>query len=106
VALLILKTILVGLQSTVFEPNDSGLRNRIAVTLRLLLRDLFQRGALLGSSAAEAFYVRCDDSNNLEDAVDRGEIVAEVGFALARPAEFIVVTVRRTAESVSVSEAV
>ncbi len=36
--------------------------------------------------------------------VELGEIVAEIGFALARPAEFIVVTVKRTAESVSVSE--
>jgi uncharacterized protein len=106
VSLLILKAILVGLAWTVFEPNGPGLRNSIAGALNLLMRDLFQRGAFVGATAADAYYVRCDETNNPRELAERGEIVAEVGFALARPAEYIVVTVRRTAEAVSISQPV
>jgi len=104
VILATIKQILINLQWTVFEPNDRQLWDGIVATLTLFLKDLFQRGALAGASPAEAFFVKCDDETNPPEVIDRGEVIVRVGIAPARPAEFIVVTIRRTSESVSVSE--
>ena len=52
----------------------------------------------------EAFFVQCDDENNPPEAVARGEVVATIGLAVASPAEFIVLKVKRTPDAVSVAE--
>jgi uncharacterized protein len=102
--LAIIKQINLNLRWTVFEPNDQRLYDRIVATLRLFFNDLFQRGALAGNAPGEAFFVKCDSETNPREVVDRGEVITEIGFAPARPAEFILVTIKRTAESVSVKE--
>jgi len=104
VCLAIIKQILVNLQWTVFEPNDRILRDKIVATLTLFFRDLFQSGALAGTRAEEAFFVQCDEETNPSNVVDRGELITRIGFAPARPAEFVLVTIKRLAESLSVSE--
>jgi hypothetical protein len=104
VCLAIIKEVLVNLQWTVFEPNDATLRSRIRATLNLFFRDLFQSGALAGNKPEEAFFVQCDEETNPPEVVDRGELITRIGFAPARPAEFVLVTIKRLAESLSVSE--
>jgi hypothetical protein len=104
VTLAIIKQILINLRWTVFEPNDQRLRDKIVATLTIFLRDLFRSGALVGAKAEEAFFVKCDDETNPPEVFDRGECITQVGIAVARPAEFVVVTIKRTSESVSVSE--
>jgi hypothetical protein len=100
----ITKNLLVNLQWTVFEPNDQRLWDDITAALTLFLGDLFASGTLAGASPEEAFFVKCDAQTNPPDAVDRGELTAEVGFAPVRPAEFVLVTIKRTAATLSVSE--
>lgn len=104
VCLAIIKQILVNLQWTVFEPNTRALWDKIVATLSLFLRDLFRRGALAGAKPSEAFFVKCDEETNPPEVVERGQVVTLIGFAPARPAEFILVTIKRTAESVTVRE--
>jgi hypothetical protein len=103
-ALAIIKQILVNLRWTVFEPNDATLWRRIVATLTTYMRDLFRSGALAGASPQEAFFVKCDAETNTADVVAAGQAVTEIGFAPARPAEFVYVTIKRTTESVSVRE--
>lgn len=103
-SLAIIKQILVNLRWTVFEPNDAALWRRIVATLTTYMRDLFRRGALAGARPEEAFFVKCDAETNTPDVVAAGQAVTEVGFAPARPAEFVYVTIRRTTEAVSVRE--
>lgn len=103
-ALSIIKQILVNLRWTVFEPNDAALWRKIVATLTTYMRDLFRRGALTGAKPEEAFFVKCDAETNTPDVVAAGQAVTLVGFAPARPAEFIYVTIKRTTESVSVRE--
>lgn len=103
-SLAIIKQILVNLRWTVFEPNDAVLWRKIVATLTTYMRDLFRRGALAGASPQEAFFVKCDAETNTADVVAAGQAVTEIGFAPARPAEFIYVTIKRTTESVSVRE--
>ena len=104
VCLAIIKNLLVNLQWTVFEPNDQRLWDDIVAALRLFFGDLFASGALVGATPEEAFFVKCDAQTNLPDVVDRGEVIAQVGFAPVRPAEFVLVTIKRTAATLSVSE--
>jgi phage tail sheath protein FI len=102
--LAIIKQINVNLQWTVFEPNDAVLWQKIVATLTTFLRDLFRRGALAGTNPQEAFFVKCDAETNPPESVALGQAITEIGFAPARPAEFIYVTIKRTTESVSVQE--
>ena len=102
--LAIIKQILINLRWTVFEPNDRRLWDKIVATLTIFLGDLFERGALVGAKPEEAFFVKCDEETNPPEVIDRGEVITRIGVATARPAEFIVVTIKRTSESVSVSE--
>jgi hypothetical protein len=104
VCLAIIKQIIINLQWVVFEPNNNRLRDNIVATLRLFLNDLFKSGVLAGAKAEQAFFVKCDDETNPPEAFDRGELIVEVGFAPASPSEFILVTIKRTAESITARE--
>lgn len=81
-----------------FEPNDLRLWARVGREVGSYLEDLHRRGALAGASPEEAFSVQCDAETNPPDVRERGEVVAEVGLALARPAEFIIVRLVASAD--------
>jgi len=83
------------MQWVVFEPNDGRLRARLRDSLRTFLRGLYQRGAFRGAREDQAFFVRCDDSNNPRVLGDRGELLVEIGVAPAEPIEFIVLAITR-----------
>jgi len=100
----IVKNILLNLRWTVFEPNTPKLWAKVVATLTAQLSDLFRAGALAGNRQEDAFFVQCDNQTNTADSIGRGEMVVRVGFAPAQPAEFVVVTIRRTAESLVVNE--
>ncbi|MCZ1000805.1 phage tail sheath subtilisin-like domain-containing protein [Streptomyces mirabilis] len=78
-----------SLRWVVFEPNDDNLRAAVHASVTTFLTRQWQAGALQGKSAAEAFYVVCDETNNTSDDIAAGVFVVDVGFAAIRPAEFI-----------------
>jgi phage tail sheath protein FI len=65
---------------------------------------LFESGALRGTRPEEAFYVRCDSTINPPEAVAEGQLLIEVGVAVAAPAEFIVFRIGRREGVVEVLE--
>ena len=77
----------------IFEPNDSRLWNRITSTLENFLTDFWQQGGLRGLTPADAFFVKCDGENNTIATIDQGQVVIEVGVALQRPAEFVIIRI-------------
>ena len=85
----------------VFEPHDPLLWNRVRDRLSSYCYGLFESGALKGDAPEEAFYVKCDAETNPSAARERGEVIAEMGLAAARPAEFIVVRVTQSAAGAS-----
>lgn len=89
----------------VHEPNDVRLWVRIMRELTAYLDELFQRGALQGRTAAEAFFVKCDHETNPPAAVEAGVVVTQLGVALTAPAEFITVRVIHGASGVTVDAA-
>ncbi|MEO8036508.1 MAG: hypothetical protein ABI837_18875, partial [Acidobacteriota bacterium] len=84
-----------ALQSIVFEPHNAILWMRVTQLIFDILLGFFNQGALRGAEPREAFYVRCDGSNNTKETVHAGQLNIEVGVAIAAPAEFIVFRVGR-----------
>jgi len=71
--------------------------------LTAYLDDLFDRGALKGRTADEAFFVKCDSETNPPEIRAAGRVVTDVGLALAAPAEFVVARIIHGASGVTVS---
>lgn len=84
------KSIELGTQWVVFEPNDEDLWARVSRTVEGFLTRLWRDGALFGASPAEAFYVKCDGELNTPDTMMLGRLYVEVGVCPVRPAEFVI----------------
>lgn len=103
--LMIEEAIRLSIQWATFEPNDSGTRTALHLSLTGFLIALWQNGALAGKTPQEAFFVRCDEDNNPPDARANGRLLAEVGVAAVKPFEFVVVRVARVDNEFEVAEA-
>ncbi|MEU5254689.1 phage tail sheath family protein [Streptomyces longwoodensis] len=84
------ESILIGTQWVVFEPNDQHLWARIRRNISAFLVNEWRNGALFGSRAEEAYYVKCDEETNPPESVDLGRVVCEIGIAPVKPAEFVI----------------
>jgi phage tail sheath protein FI len=93
------------LTSLVYEPNDVRLWVRILREVTAYLDGLFQRGALKGRTAEQAFFVKCDNETNPREVVDAGMVVTQIGVAPSTPAEFIIIRAIHGASGVTVSAA-
>jgi Bacteriophage tail sheath protein len=102
--MMIEKAIGLSCQWAVFEPNNVFTRSKLHLALTSFLLALWQRGALMGASAREAFFVRCNEDNNPSAARDNGQLLAEVGVAPSKPFEFIVLRVGRTDNEFEITE--
>jgi phage tail sheath protein FI len=87
------KALIDGTRWAVFEPNDQVLWSGLRTNVTQFLLSMWQRGALRGGSAEEAFYVKCDASNNTPQSIASGQVNLEVGLALQFPAEFVVIRI-------------
>jgi len=81
----------------VFEPNDSRLWDKIKNRLGANLTNFWAAGNLKGSSATEAFYIICDESNNTTATINDGFVNIEVGVSLLNPAEFVIINISQWA---------
>jgi phage tail sheath protein FI len=88
----------------VFEPNDAALWARVGTSLTRFFQMLVAKGVTASDRPEEAFYVKCDAETNPPERVEAGWMVAEVGIALLAPAEFIVLTAKRTPGNLRVIE--
>jgi len=89
-------------QWAVFEPNDAVLRHTLRLAISSFLESLWARGALAGTTPAEAFFVRCDEENNPPEVTEAGRLFADVGVAPAVPAELVVFRIGRTEDELEV----
>lgn len=74
----------------VFEPNDATLWKRIVRDVRAFLTLVWRDGALMGTTADQAFFVKCDAETNPPEVVDAGRVVILIGMAPVKPAEFVI----------------
>lgn len=102
--MMIAKAVYLSTQWAVFEPNDPVTRAKLRLSLTSFLVSLWQRGALAGATADQAFFVRCDEGNNPPAERDNGRLLAEVGVAPSYPFEFIILRVGRTGNEFEITE--
>ncbi len=86
----IAKSIELGTQWAVFEPNDEDLWARVRRTVSNFLERIWREGALFGDSPEKAFYVKCDAELNPPETMILGRLYIEVGICPVRPAEFVI----------------
>lgn len=79
------------LAGAVFEPHDRRLRARLERELGAYFTGLWERGALVGATPREAFYVRCDAETNPPEVRATGRVVTEINLAPALPGERVVI---------------
>jgi phage tail sheath protein FI len=89
-----------GVQFAVFEPNDQALWSALRLSIAAFMNGLFRQGAFAGLKAEDAFFVKCDHETTTPDDQAAGFVNVLVGFAPARPAEFVVVKLSQIAGSV------
>jgi len=80
-------------QYAIFEPNDAVLWRSLNATVSAFLSDFWSQGGLRGDTPANAFFVKCDEELNTLSVIDEGKVIIEVGVALQRPAEFVVIKI-------------
>jgi uncharacterized protein len=88
----------------VFEPNDFALRQTLVHSLSVFLGAIWRGGGLKGSRPSDGFYVKCDETNNPPAVVDAGQIVCEVGVAVAAPMEFLVFQIHQSPGAIVIAE--
>jgi phage tail sheath protein FI len=75
----------------VFEPNDATTWLKVKGMIDSYLYTLWQRGALQGAKAEQAYFVNIGLNKTMTPAdIDNGLLIVEIGLAAVRPAEFIV----------------
>ena len=80
-------------QFAVFEPNDARLWRQLNSTVSSFLTNFWSQGGLVGTTPQQAFFVKTDSTINTQTTIDNGEVHIEVGVALQRPAEFVVIKI-------------
>ena len=75
----------------VFEPNDINTWVRVRSMIANYLTQQWKAGALQGASTKEAFFVHVglDQTMTYQDILE-GRMIVEIGLAVVRPAEFII----------------
>lgn len=85
-----------GIQWAVFEPNDHRLWSALRANIGNFMNGLFRAGAFQGEKASDAYFVRCNlDDTMTQGDIDAGQVIAIVGFAPLKPAEFVIVRIQQ-----------
>lgn len=89
----VMKSLEAGTQSLVFEPNDKVTRDKAVFMCSSFLETMYNGGAFLGEDSSEAYYVKCDETNNPKVSRDLGRLIIECGYAQKKPSEFVVIKI-------------
>lgn len=94
-AIYIEESIKQGIQWAVFEPNDTNLWGQLNLLISTFMQGLFRDGAFQGSSAKEAFFVKCDSETTTQNDILNGVVNIQIGFAPLKPAEFVIIRIQQ-----------
>lgn len=89
-----------GLEHLVFEPNDTNTWTRAKTMTENYLYLLWKDGALAGNKPTEAFFVNTGIGQTMttQDILE-GRMIIEIGMAVVRPAEFIIIRIEQKMKS-------
>jgi hypothetical protein len=75
----------------VFEPNDINTWSRVKSMIDNFLVQQWRSGALMGTTPEQAFYVKVGLNETMNEVdIWEGRMIVEIGMAVVRPAEFII----------------
>ncbi len=75
----------------VFEPNDINTWSRVKSMIDNFLVQQWRAGALMGTTPEQAFYVKVGLNETMNEVdIWEGRMIVEIGMAVVRPAEFII----------------
>ncbi len=75
----------------VFEPNDRNTWSRVKAMIDNFLIQQWKVGALMGTTPEQAFYVKVGLNETMSEVdIWEGRMIVEIGMAVVRPAEFII----------------
>jgi len=83
-------------QDLVFEPITDELFARVTLRFTGFLDSLTQQGYFASRNSAEAFKFTCDRSNNTSATIAQRQLIGDCLFAVASPAEYIVLKFERS----------
>ena len=89
-------TLLKDTRFAAFKPNNQSLWKKLYNIGFNLLYDLWSKGALFDGGSGkyeDAFFAICDGSLNTREVVKEGKVLAQFGYSLTNPAEFVVLTI-------------
>lgn len=72
-------------QWVVFEPDDQTLWSTVTNSLTVFLTSIWHDRGICGATAADAFDVVCDISNNPPQLIEAGQLAVDVTLTLAPP---------------------
>ena len=87
------KSIDLGLQWVVFEPNADPLWARVRRTIGNFLTTVWRNGGLEGTKTEEAYFVKCDRTTMTQTDIDNGRLIVVIGVAPVKPAEFVIIRI-------------
>jgi phage tail sheath protein FI len=80
----------ISTQWAVFENNGPALWARVKDAIDSFLNAEFVAGNLLGTSPAQAYFVRCDRTTMTQNDLDNGRMICLIGVSVLKPAEFVI----------------
>jgi phage tail sheath protein FI len=98
------KSLARALAWSAFEPNGPRLQRTLLMAIASFLETMWERRALSGNDAAEAFYVRLNPGGDAAALAAEGKPVIEIGVAPVIPAEFVVLRIGRTEDGLAIAE--
>ena len=90
-------SIINGTQWAAFEPNNHLLWSQLQLTVGAFMQRLFMQGSFAGSTPQQAYFVKCDGTNNPQSSIAQGVVNIAVGFAPLYPAQFVVIQIQQMA---------
>lgn len=90
------KSIKNAMKAYLFEPNNPTTWGLVKGGISNYLTQKWQQGALLGAKAEDSFFVRIGLGTTMsQEDVLNGKMIVEIGLAVVRPAEFIILRIEQ-----------
>ena len=86
-----------GTQWAAFEPNNQMLWSHLQLSIGAFMQRLFMQGSFAGTTPQQAYFVKCDGTNNPQSSIAQGVVNVAVGFAPLIPATFVVIQIEQMA---------
>jgi phage tail sheath protein FI len=90
------QSIMDGTRWIAFEANDVQLWRTLRRDINTFLTRAWRDGALAGRTPGEAFFVKCDEETNPPRVRGARQLMARIGLAMAKPAEYAVFELRHS----------